>query len=227
MAKVINFAEIDKIIDIQEQYINQLYKNEDYPKCYESCEYLLSLLPADKQIQRRVKKFCYLRQAVCLRKQFKFTEALDKAKMADKYCLTKDDHYSVVHLKAIVYKRLGMKDKALICINSCLKWYIENNMYYEIAMMLEIKGELLQQEKYFRESLENYNKALEEGKYFDKEMLQKEIDNVHQELIKLYIHIGEQNMLKAYRELNNITIDSMRNESLTLINKLYKEGVNE
>lgn len=222
---MVSLATNEKLFDFQEQYINQLYKNGEYEKCYDSCVYLLSLLPVDKKMQMKLKKFCYLREAVCLRKQFKFKEAIEKADIAIKYCTNKDDYYSIIHLKAIAYKRLGFSDKAIKCLNSCIKWYKHNSMHYELAMMYEIKGEILKSEKYFTQSLTEYYAALEEGNYFDKDMLQREIDNVYQELIKLYINIGEQNMIKAYQMLNSIQTKDMKQQSKGIIKEMFRREV--
>jgi tetratricopeptide (TPR) repeat protein len=224
VGKVLTIANNKNLIDSQIQYINREYLNKNYDKCYDSCEYLLNLLPTDKEAQKRIKRFCYTKQAVCLKKTGKYKEALEKADVAEQYC-SKDDYYCVVYMKALIYKLMGEKEKAIKCLNQCIKWYKHNNMYYELAKALDTKADLLKDEKLFLESIENYKLAEQEKNYLNEEKFNMEFDNVYHRLADLYIYIGEQNMIKAYQILNNIRGTEARAEVTRKIKDLYRKEV--
>jgi tetratricopeptide (TPR) repeat protein len=224
VGKVIDLATNQKLVEIQEQYINRLYKNKDYPSCYESCDYLLSLLPKEKIAEKKSKAFCYRRQAVCLKQLGRLDEANEKADMAEQYS-NKDDRVSIYHLKCLIHKEKGETEQAVKFINKCIKWYKLNNMHYELGMVYAIKGDLVKSESMLHESIVEYNKALEEGNYFDKDILIKEIDYAYERLVELYAYIGEQNMMKAYKVYSMIQTKEVRTTSHKTITDLYRKEV--
>jgi tetratricopeptide (TPR) repeat protein len=230
VGKVLEIASNEKLIEIQENYINTLYKNKDFEACYNSCDYLLSLLPADPKAQKKMKRFCYLRQAVCLKWLGRYDESLEKADIAVEYC-GKDDSYSILHMKALIHKERSEFDKSIKLIDGCIKWYRTNNMHYELAMMYATKGDIFKKtdfaksESLLKQSIEEYEKALEEGNYYDKEMLIKEIDYAYERLVELYVYMGEQNMVKAYAAYKKLQTQEVQLTSHKTITNLFRKEV--
>lgn len=225
MGNLVSLSQKDKVIDIQEEYINRLYKNKDYETCYASCDYLLSLLPKDSDDQKRVKRFCYLRQAVCKNKLGEYEIAMQKADIAAGYC-NKDDYYSIIYMKALIYMKLNNSKSALIHLNKCIKWYLRNKMHYELGMAYEAKGKLLRSEEYYFKAFTEYEAAYSEDNYYDLEMFLAEFDRAYQNLVEeVYLYIGEQNMIKAYSAMKNIKSEQIRKETKEMIKKLYRKEV--
>jgi tetratricopeptide (TPR) repeat protein len=226
VGKVLQIASNEKLIEIQENYINLRYKNKDYAGCIESIEYLLSLLPSDPKAQKKMKRFCYLKWALCLKKSGKLQESLNIADIAIKYC-QEDDKNGILQMKALIYKELGDMEKALYYLNKCMKWYVKNGMYYEIAQTLDTKARILSSEKLYYEAIEYYNKAEAEGnfppEYVDD--FNRDRNNVYARLIELYIDARNINDIKARQVYNNITDEEVKKVAKEIIENYKRKEV--
>lgn len=228
MGNVLELRKIDHdlntVIEMQKDYIENIYKKQQYEVCREKCNYLLQLLPSDVKAEKIVKRFCYLTISKCLWHEGMHEMALECADISILYCDTANK-IGAIHMKGLIFKDMGDKKAALYYLNKCLNWYKKNEMYHEIAKILDSKAELLESESMFLEAFTYYEKAKTEGKYKNKEKFDKEYNNAYNRLIKLYVKQGEETMIKAYKALKQIEDEAIRKTAKEELEKIFRKEV--
>jgi tetratricopeptide (TPR) repeat protein len=197
-----------------------------YREAYKNkCNDFLLWLDENEIASVAAKRFCYLMISYYYFDEKQNEIALQSAEYALKYSEGLDI-YKIYQMIGIIQKELKNKSKALQYLNKSFAYYREHNLFFEMAQIYDIKGELLSSESMFKKAIKLYGQAentesANERKYdYDKFR-----NRVYRRLLRLYILNGEKDFIKCYKLYNQIKDAALKKETEEMIIAAYGKEV--
>jgi tetratricopeptide (TPR) repeat protein len=195
----------------------EAYKNK--------CNEFLQWIDEEEIASRTAKRFCYVMITNYFIDARQFENALYTAEYALKYS-EGIEISKVYHLIGICYKWLENRTKALRYLNKSLSEYESQGLYFEMAQIFDIKGDMLSSESMFKKAEKYYEMAKNTTSANDNLYNYNKCKNrVYKRLLRLYIKNGEQNFMKCYKLYNKIQDAALKKEAKEMIAEAYGKEV--
>jgi tetratricopeptide (TPR) repeat protein len=212
-------------IESRKQEITDLYRKCFTEKYKNKCNEFLIWLEENELQSIEAKRFCYLMITYYFCDVKEFEKALYSAEYALKYSEGLDVS-KVYQMIGIIYKELGNERKSLHYLNKSFTDYKAQNLYFEMAQIYDIKGELLSSESMFKKAIKYYGQAENMESSNEREYDYNKFKNrAYKRLLKLYIRNGEEDFVKCYKLYNQIQDAAVKKETKEMIKAAYGKEV--
>lgn len=142
--------------------INLLQKQKKFKETKDKINELLNYIINKTNISALEKHYlwhCYIKLAICNRREDKYKEAIKLAEKALSYCTNESEEHECYWIIGICYKYLNKFSKALYYYDKCIFFYsrIENNI--KLVKILKCKALMLHDEQLLREAMDVLKKS--------------------------------------------------------------------
>jgi tetratricopeptide (TPR) repeat protein len=174
--------------------IKSIYNEKDYSRCLEECCKFLEVLNTNDNLSRD-KWFCNLRISKCYYNLRQYKKATNYAHKSQENFYLETDNIGSIWMLTLCYEGLGDIEKAIKYCNFCIKYYKTKQLYKELYDTLQVKANIMQNERLLTNVIKLYKKL-------DGEVSIDEFDNAYSNLFDIYLH--KNNLQKCWSILPNI-----------------------
>jgi tetratricopeptide (TPR) repeat protein len=142
--------------------INLLQKQKKFRETKDKVNELLNYLILKDNISEMERHYlwhCYIKLAICNRREEKFNEAIEFAKTALPYATSESEEHECYWVIGICHKYLGNSSKALFYYDKCISFYSKINYVEYLVKVLKCKALMLHDEQLLQDAIDLIKKS--------------------------------------------------------------------